>query len=72
MSTPIRIAILGAAGRMGRALIATVAATPGAQLSAALDRDNAPELGADAVFACADYELEHGTAPAMLRNTGRT
>ena len=48
MSTPIRIAILGAAGRMGRALIATVAATPGAQLSAALDRDNAPELGADA------------------------
>ncbi len=44
----IRIAILGAAGRMGRALIATVAATPGAVLSAAIDRAGAAELGTDA------------------------
>ena len=43
-----RIAILGAAGRMGRALIATVAATPGATLAAAIDRADAPVLGADA------------------------
>ena len=44
----IRIAILGAAGRMGRALIATVAATPGASLSAAIDRAAAAEIGMDA------------------------
>lgn len=43
-----RIAILGAAGRMGRALIATVAATPGATLAAAIDRAEAPVLGSDA------------------------
>ncbi len=44
----IRIAILGAAGRMGRALIATIAATPGATLSAALERAHAAEQGMDA------------------------
>lgn len=44
----IRIAILGAAGRMGRALIATVASTPGAVLAAAIDRPQAAEQGMDA------------------------
>ena len=48
MNMPIRIAILGAAGRMGRALVTTVAATEGAALSAAIEREGAPELGADA------------------------
>ena len=44
----IRIAILGAAGRMGRALVNAIDQQPGAQLVAALDRDNAPESGLDA------------------------
>jgi len=44
----VKIAILGAAGRMGRALIATIAAMPGASLSAAIDRAEAAELGLDA------------------------
>lgn len=43
-----RIAILGAAGRMGRALVNAIAQQQGAQLVAALDRDNAPESGLDA------------------------
>ena len=46
MST--RIAILGASGRMGRALITTVSATSGAALSAAIDRAEAAEQGQDA------------------------
>ena len=44
----VKIAILGAAGRMGRALVNAIALQPGAQLVAALDRDNAPESGLDA------------------------
>ncbi len=43
-----RIAILGAAGRMGRALVHSISLQPGAALVAALDRDNAPESGLDA------------------------
>ncbi len=43
-----RVAILGANGRMGRALIQTLAAEPQAQLAAALDHPSAPELGRDA------------------------
>lgn len=47
MSTP-RIAIHGAAGRMGRALIQATLSHPGLQLSAALDRADATDLGRDA------------------------
>lgn len=42
-----RIAIHGAAGRMGRAVIQTTLATPGAKLVAAIDRKDNPELGGD-------------------------
>jgi 4-hydroxy-tetrahydrodipicolinate reductase len=48
MDTVTRIAILGAAGRMGRALIQAVAAEPRARLTAALERAGSPALGADA------------------------
>jgi 4-hydroxy-tetrahydrodipicolinate reductase len=48
MSQTTRIAILGAAGRMGRALIQTLPAEPQARLAAALDRAGNPELGRDA------------------------
>ena len=42
-----RIAIHGAAGRMGRAVIQTALATPGATLVAAIDRKDNEELGED-------------------------
>lgn len=44
----VKIAILGAAGRMGRALVNAIALQADAQLVAALDRENAPESGLDA------------------------
>lgn len=43
-----RIAIAGAGGRMGRALVQAVAATPGATLAAAIERPDSSLLGADA------------------------
>lgn len=43
-----RIAVCGAAGRMGRALIQAVHATPGATLTAAVERPESTLLGADA------------------------
>jgi 4-hydroxy-tetrahydrodipicolinate reductase len=43
----MNIVVTGAAGRMGRTLIATIAATPGATLSAALGREGSAAIGAD-------------------------
>lgn len=43
-----KIAILGAAGRMGRALVNAIALQPGAQLVAAIDREQSLEIGMDA------------------------
>ena len=43
----MNIVVTGAAGRMGRTLIATIAATGGATLSAALEREGSPFIGAD-------------------------
>lgn len=43
-----RIAVCGAAGRMGRALIAAVQASEGAQLTAAIERPGSEYLGQDA------------------------
>ncbi|MGH8461414.1 MAG: 4-hydroxy-tetrahydrodipicolinate reductase [Stenotrophobium sp.] len=48
MSTPTRIAILGATGRMGRAIIQSVAQNSDLVLAAALDRSGNPLLGLDA------------------------
>jgi 4-hydroxy-tetrahydrodipicolinate reductase len=48
MATTTRIAVLGAAGRMGRAIVRTLADTPGARLAAAVERPGSPDLGADA------------------------
>ena len=45
---PLRIAIAGASGRMGRMLIEAVQAAPDMQLSGALDRPGNPVLGTDA------------------------
>ncbi len=48
MNKDTRIAILGASGRMGRALIEGILDTPELTLSAALTRDDDPALGKDA------------------------
>ena len=42
------IAVIGAAGRMGKALIETIAETEGALLSAALEHPDSSLVGADA------------------------
>ncbi|MGQ9724606.1 MAG: 4-hydroxy-tetrahydrodipicolinate reductase [Tepidimonas sp.] len=47
-ATPHRVAIAGASGRMGRALIEAVLAADDCVLSAALDRPDSPALGQDA------------------------
>lgn len=44
----VRIAVVGASGRMGRALIEAVLATEGATLSGAVEREGADALGEDA------------------------
>jgi 4-hydroxy-tetrahydrodipicolinate reductase len=46
--SPTRIAILGAGGKMGRALVRAVADEPGARLAAAVERAGSAELGQDA------------------------
>ena len=45
---PLRIVIHGAAGRMGRRLVALAAADPQLELAAALDSPNHPDCGKDA------------------------
>ncbi|MCV2362204.1 4-hydroxy-tetrahydrodipicolinate reductase [Paucibacter sp. DJ1R-11] len=47
-AAPLRIAIAGSSGRMGRMLIEAVVQAPDCQLSAALDRPGSPALGQDA------------------------
>lgn len=46
--SPIRIAVLGASGRMGRNVIQAVAAASRARLGAALEREGSAEAGQDA------------------------
>ena len=48
----IRVAIAGAGGRMGRALIEAVLAQPGLALAAALDVADSPAIGRDAGESC--------------------
>jgi len=43
----MKLAVMGAGGRMGGALIRAIHETSGAQLVAAIDRDDAPALGED-------------------------
>ncbi|GIX27316.1 MAG: 4-hydroxy-tetrahydrodipicolinate reductase [Burkholderiales bacterium] len=45
---PIRVAVAGSSGRMGRALLEAIAAAPDLRLHAALDRPGSPVLGRDA------------------------
>jgi 4-hydroxy-tetrahydrodipicolinate reductase len=58
MAGPMRIAVLGADGRMGRALVRAVdAAGPEAKLTAATERPGSPALGQDAGIAAAGKDL---------------
>jgi len=43
----MRLVVVGAAGRMGRTLTRVVSETPGVRLAAAVERPDAPEIGAD-------------------------
>jgi 4-hydroxy-tetrahydrodipicolinate reductase len=47
-ATPVRIAVTGAAGRMGKTLIEAIAATDNTVLAAALERPDSSLIGADA------------------------
>jgi 4-hydroxy-tetrahydrodipicolinate reductase len=48
MDTPIKLVVVGAAGRMGRTLIGLIAHTPGVVLHAAVERSGSPVIGRDA------------------------
>jgi 4-hydroxy-tetrahydrodipicolinate reductase len=47
-STPMKLAVVGAAGRMGQTLIRVIQATPGAILGGAIERPGSPHIGSDA------------------------
>ncbi len=44
----MKLVVVGAGGRMGRALVKAIAATPGAVVHAAIERADSPQIGADA------------------------
>jgi 4-hydroxy-tetrahydrodipicolinate reductase len=46
-STDMRLAVVGAAGRMGRTLVRVIAEMPGVTLAAAIERPDAAEIGRD-------------------------
>ena len=48
MAEPVRIAVFGAAGKVGGAIVRAIAETGGACLVGAVERPDFPELGADA------------------------
>jgi 4-hydroxy-tetrahydrodipicolinate reductase len=48
MAEAVRIAVFGAAGKMGSAIVRAIAETPAARLVAAVERPDFPSLGADA------------------------
>lgn len=76
MSEPMSIAIVGAGGRMGRALIGAVAENPATRLSGALERAGADVLardagemagaGASGVIVTADMDTAFAGAEAIL------
>jgi 4-hydroxy-tetrahydrodipicolinate reductase len=47
-TTPMKLAVVGAAGRMGQTLIRVIHATPGAMVAGAIERPGSPHIGSDA------------------------
>src|SRR5512147_934817 len=75
MTAPIRIAVAGAGGRMGQALIASVLAAEDLALASALDVAGAPSIGRDAgaalgratgVLASVDVDAALGRADVLI------
>jgi 4-hydroxy-tetrahydrodipicolinate reductase len=71
MNTPLKIAIAGASGRMGKMLIEAIQAAPDAELSGALDVEGSAAIGQDAAAftgksagVAITYELAQGLAQA--------
>ena len=73
MSIPIKIAVAGALGHMGRAVAAIVAAEPTLELVARFDRPGASGEGLvdqDAALAAADVVIDFSTAQASTALAG--
>jgi 4-hydroxy-tetrahydrodipicolinate reductase len=70
----MRLVVVGAAGRMGRALVRLIAETPGAILCGALERAGSPALGADAglLAGCgsADVAISDDALPLIVEADG--
>ncbi len=64
-AAPLRLAVAGATGRMGRMLIEAALAAPGVQLAVALERPDSPALGRD----CGEF-LGRATGVAVGADTG--
>ena len=62
---PLRIAIHGAAGRMGSRLVALAAADEGLSLAAALESPRHPRLGEDAGIVAGTGELGVGLSGSL-------
>ena len=65
-SSPLRIAIAGASGRMGRMLIEAVRASDDCTLTGALDIPSSPALGTDATDGIAALRFEDGRLDLTL------
>jgi 4-hydroxy-tetrahydrodipicolinate reductase len=63
MSTPLRLAIPGAGGRMGRMILRLITEHPNLQLAVATERDGSPAIGQDA-------GLVAGVSPLGVRVSG--
>lgn len=68
MSEPVKIAVMGAAGRMGRMLVAEVMSRQGCVLSGATDMENSPHLGEDAglLAGCGEAGVKLVDDPAIV------
>ena len=64
---PVRVAVVGAGGRMGRTICESVAAEPGLELVAAVDPDHAGEPGTGGVALSSDLDaiVESGASVAI-------
>lgn len=58
--TELRLVVVGAAGRMGRMLVKSIAETDGCKLTGALERDGSPALGGDAGLLAGVGKLDVG------------
>jgi 4-hydroxy-tetrahydrodipicolinate reductase len=69
MSSPTRIAVIGAAGKMGRAIVKVIAETERAALAVAVDRPDAPDMNGNA-YALAGLAGGHVLVRAALPAKG--